>query len=379
MNAATRPRFEAALAAARQLIIPLLAVLSAFAVGMIMVALAGFNPFKSFVALLDGAFGSGINFTETLVKSGPFLFTGLGVAIAFRTKAFNIGAEGQYYMGALAVSWLGIALGGLPSILLIPILLIAAFAAGGLYGAIPGYLKARVGASEIVTTVMMNSIAVQFVNWIIRGPLQEPRHFYPETQEIGKAAQLPVLIHGTRLHLGLLIGLLIAIAAYFFITRTVLGYQIRAVGSGPLAAEYAGISIKRNIILSMAISGGLAGIGGAVELMGVTWKLYSNFSPGYGYSAIAVALLAKRNPLAVILTSLLFGALATGANSMQRAAEVPAMLSSVMQALVIFFVLGYAIYEEWPRRGRPTSTQPSRPAAGTAAAAGGSKGVGADD
>jgi simple sugar transport system permease protein len=344
-----------------------------------MVALAGFDPIKSFIALLDGAFGSGINFTETLVKSGPFLFTGLGVAIAFRSKSFNIGAEGQFYMGALAVSWLGVALGGLPAVVLIPILMVAAFVSGGIYGAIPGYLKARVGASEIVTTVMMNSIAVQFVNWIIRGPLQEPRHFYPETAEIAASAKLPVLIHGTRLHLGLFIGLAIAVLAYYFITKTVLGYQIRAVGSGPLAAEYAGIDIKRNIILAMAISGGLAGLGGAVELTGVTWKLYSNFSPGYGYSAIAVALLARRNPLAVILTSLLFGALATGANNLQRAAEVPAMLSSVMQALVIFFVLGYAVYEQWPRKGRGRPVP--GPKAGTLAAAGSgeSKGAGADD
>ncbi len=345
-------RLRAALRPARQLVVPLLAVFSAFVVGVLVVALAGFNPAKTFAALLDGAFGSWYNFTETLVKSGPFLFTGLGVAIAFRSRSFNIGAEGQFYMGALAVSWLGVAIKGVPSIILIPILLGAAFVAGGAYGAVPGYLKARIGASEIVTTVMLNSIAVQIVSWIIKGPLQEPRHFYPETAEILSAAKLPVLVHGTRLHLGLLIGVLVAVAAHVFIYKTVFGYQIRAVGSGPLASEYSGIDVKRNIILAMAISGGLAGLGGAVELMGVTWKLYQNFSPGYGYSAIAVALLAKRNPLAVILTALLFGALATGANSMQRAAEVPAMLASVMQALVIFFVLAYAVYEEGFARRR---------------------------
>ncbi len=367
-----RPHLDSVLAAARQLIIPSLAVLSAFVAGAVVVAAAGFNPVQTFAALLDGAFGSGINFTETLVKSTPYLFTGLGVAIAFRSRSFNIGAEGQFYMGALAVSWLGVAITGLPSFILIPLLLAAAFVAGGAYGAIPGYLKAKVGASEIVTTVMMNSIAVQIVSWIIKGPLQEPRHFYPETAEIVNAAKLPVLVPGTRLHLGLVIGLAMAVAAYILIFKTVLGFQIRAVGSGALAAEYAGINVRRNVVLAMAISGGLAGMGGAVELLGVTWKLYSNFSPGYGYSAIAVALLAKRNPLAVILTSLLFGALATGANNMQRAAEVPAMLASVMQALVIFFVLGYAVYEDrfaryWAER-KPRDRGPHAAAAGKEAA-----------
>ena len=370
-----RPWLESVLAAARQLIIPTLAVLSAFVAGAVVVALAGFNPVKTFAALLDGAFGSGINFTETLVKSTPYLFTGLGVAIAFRSRSFNIGAEGQFYMGALAVSWLGVAITGVPSFILIPLLLAAAFVAGGAYGAIPGYLKSRVGASEIVTTVMMNSIDAQIVSWIIKGPLQEPRHFYPETAEIVNAAKLPVLVPGTRLHLGLVIGLAVAVAAYILVFKTVLGFQIRAVGSGPLAAEYAGINVRRNVVLAMAISGGLAGMGGAVELLGVTWKLYSNFSPGYGYSAIAVALLAKRNPLAVILTSLLFGALATGANNMQRAAEVPAMLASVMQALVIFFVLGYAVYEDrfaryWTER-KPRNRGPNASIAGGAKEAAG--------
>ncbi|MHB8945812.1 MAG: ABC transporter permease [Bacillota bacterium] len=370
-------RLRAALKPARQLVIPVLAVFSAVVVGILVVALAGFNPVRTLAALVDGAFGSWYNLTETLVKSGPFLFTGLGVAIAFRSRSFNIGAEGQFYMGALVVSWLGVAIKGVPSFVLIPVLLVAAFLAGGAYGAVPGYLKARIGASEIVTTVMLNSIAIQFVSWMIKGPLQEPRHFYPETAEILSSAKLPVLVNGTRLHLGLVVGLLVAVAAYVLIYKTVFGYQLRAVGSGPLASEYAGIDVKRNIILAMAISGGLAGLGGAVELMGVTWKLYQNFSPGYGYSAIAVALLAKRNPVAVILTALLFGALATGANSMQRAAEVPAMLASVMQALVIFFVLAYAVYEEGYVRRR--SNRKRTADRSILAAAGPVEGAGADN
>lgn len=337
--------------AVRQLIYPALAVLSAIVAGSVVVALAGFDPLKTYGALLVGAFGSKINFSETLVKSIPYLFTGVGVAIAFRSRTFNIGAEGQFYMGALVVSWIGVAGQGIPAPVLIPTLLVLAFLVGAGYGAIPGYLKARVGASEIVTTVMMNSIAYQLVSWLIKGPLQEPRHFYPETAEIVSAAKLPVLLHGTRLHLGLAVGLLAAALAYILIFKTVMGYQIRAVGSGPAAAEYAGIDVGRNIVLAMALSGGLAGLGGGVELMGVTWKLYQNFSPGYGYTAIAVALLAKRNPLAVVLTALLFGALATGANNMQRSAEVPAVLASVIQALVIFFVIGYGVYEERLLRG----------------------------
>ncbi|MGI9859849.1 ABC transporter permease [Moorella naiadis] len=327
------------------LFLPFLAVMSALIIGAIIMAVAGYNPAVAYQAMLLGAFGSKESLAETLLKTVPLLLTGVGVAIAFKGRSFNIGAEGQFYIGALAVSWLGVAGKGIPAFFFIPLLLLVAFIAGALYGALPGYFKARVGASEVVTTVMLNSIAIQLVSYIVQGPLQEPRHFYPETAEILDTAKLGVILPGTRLHAGLLLAILVAILCYLLLYKTVWGYQIRAVGANTEAAEYAGINVKGNIVMTMALSGGLAGLAGAVEVMGVTWKLYQNISPGYGYTAIAVALLARENPLAVILSALLFGALTTGSNMMARSVNVPSVLASLVQALVIFFVVGYAVYD----------------------------------
>ncbi|QGP92582.1 Branched-chain amino acid transport system / permease component [Neomoorella glycerini] len=327
------------------LYLPFLAVISALLIGSIVMVIVGYNPLVAYQAMFLGACGSKGSLSETLLKTIPLLFTGIGVAIAFKGRSFNIGAEGQFYMGALVVSWLGVVGKGIPAFLFIPMLLIVAFITGALYGALPGYLKARVGASEIVTTVMLNSIAIQLVSYMVQGPLQEPRHFYPETAEILNTAKLGIILPGTRLHAGLLLALLAAVLCYLLLYKTVLGYQIRAVGANAEAAEYAGINVKRNIVTTMALSGGLAGLAGAVEVMGVTWKLYQNISPGYGYTAIAVALLARENPLAVILSALLFGALNTGSNMMARSVNVPSVLSSLVQSLVIFFVVGYSVFE----------------------------------
>lgn len=328
------------------LFLPILAVISALLVSSVIVFLAGYSPIVTFSALYSGAFGSYYNLSETVLRSIPYILTGLGVCLSFRAKLFNIGAEGQFYMGALVASFLGVSLAGLPSILLIPIIILASFAAGGMYGAVPGYLKAKVGASEIVTTIMLNTIAIQIVSYMVTGPLQEPKGFFPETQEIVAQAKLPLILSGTRLHVGIVIAVALVIILQIYLFKTVSGYQLRAVGANMEAARYGGISISKNIVKAMLISGGIAGIAGGIELLGVTWKLYQRLSPGYGYTAIAVALLAKKNPIGVLFSGLLFGALTTGANMMQRTVGIPTVLVNVLQALIIFFIVGYSIYEE---------------------------------
>jgi simple sugar transport system permease protein len=221
------------------------------------------------------------------------------------------------------------------------------FIAGGFYGFVPGYLRARFGASEIVTTVMLNTIALQLVSYLVTGPLQEPRKFFPETQEILDHAKLPVIIEGTRLHAGIFLALVLVVLAYIFLFKTVRGYQIRVVGSNSTAASFAGISVKANIILAMVLSGGLAGIAGGLEVLGITWKLFQRLSPGYGYSAIAVALLARKHPVGVIFTGLLFGSFATGANMMQRSEGIPSVLVNILQAFIIFFIVAYGPFEHY--------------------------------
>ena len=336
------------------LLMPVMAVIIALAIGALVMLIVVYDPIVAYQAMLSGALGSKNSFAETMLKTIPLLLTGLGVAIAFKGRSFNIGAEGQFYIGALVVSWLGVAGQGIPHIIMIPLLLTVAFIAGALYGAFPGYLKAKVGASEIVTTTMLNSIAIYFVSFMVQGPLQEPKHFYPESAEILNTAKLGIIIPGTRMHSGLIIALLAAVLCYIFLYKTVWGFQIRAVGQKNEAAEYAGINVKKTIVFTMAISGGLAGMAGAIEVMGVTWKLYQNISPGYGYTAIAVALLARENPLGVVLTATLFGALTTGSNMMARSVHVPSTLASLVQALLIFLVVGFSVYEfkVKPRRGK---------------------------
>jgi simple sugar transport system permease protein len=332
---------------ARAVLVPFLAVISALVAGAVVIAVAGFNPLVAYRALYDGAFGSGYSLSETVLRSIPYMIIGLGVVLSFRAKMFNIGGEGQFYMGAIIAAWLGVIFGELPMLILIPFILAVSFIAGGFYGFIPGYLRARFGASEIVTTVMLNTIALQLVSYLVTGPLQEPRKFFPETQEILDHAKLPVIIEGTRLHAGIFLALVLVALAYIFLFKTVRGYQIRVVGSNSSAASFAGINVKANIILAMVLSGGLAGIAGGLEVLGITWKLFQRLSPGYGYSAIAVALLARKHPVGVIFTGLLFGSFATGANMMQRSEGIPSVLVNILQAFIIFFIVAYGSFENY--------------------------------
>ncbi len=331
------------------------AVAAGLAVGGLLIAGAGANPWVAYQAVFVGAFGDLYNIQETLVKATPILLAGLGVMVAFRCSVWNIGAEGQLRMGALAATALGIALVGqlLPGLVTIPLLLAAGFVAGGAWGALAAWLKVRWKVDEVISTIMMNFIAALFVNFMITGPLREPTGGgVPLTKEIAASAELPRLLGsfliGARLHLGFVIALLAAVGVYVFLWHTVPGYQLRAVGANARAAQLGGISVAWSIILSMVISGGLAGVAGMSEVAGLHHRLIEGFSPNYGATGIVVALLGKLHPVGVVIASILFGGLIIGVDAMTRAVKVPGSIVFVMQGVIVLFaVAGELLARRW--------------------------------
>ncbi len=330
----------------RELIFPVLAVLAAFLVGGIVVWLIGDDPFSTYKLLLGSALSwpDGIGFT--LFYATPLIFTGLAVAVAFRCGLFNIGAEGQLYVGAFATAWVGIKCANLPAILLIPLCMGAAMLAGGVWGAIPGLLKARFGAHEVINTIMMNFIALALVSYFTQYYYKTPGDPVLQTALIGDAARIPTLGHfipffpeRIPLNVSFILALLACVAVYVFLWKTRWGYELRAVGASPTAAEYGGISPRRQIVIAMAVSGALAGMVGINEVMGYRGRYYDGFSANYGFIGIAVALLGRNHPVGVLLSSLLFAALLRGGIFVDGFTEkVSKDLVEVLQAFVILFV-----------------------------------------
>lgn len=292
-------------------------------------------------ALWRGAFGSSYAFTSaTLVRAVPLGFAGLAVSLAFRAGILNVGAEGQLLVGAVAASALAVPLAAVTPVVAIPVLLLAGAAAGGLWASIAAALRLRFGVLEVISTIMLNFIAQYLTGWLVRGPLQEPTRINPQSASLPDALHLPVLLTGSRLHAGVPLLLVIAVCVWWWLANTASGFRVRAVGMNPFAAQSAGrIGVPRTLMFAFVGSGLLAGLAGSVEYTGVTYALYENFSPGYGYTAIAVALLARLNPLGVLGTALLFGALEAGANAMQRDAGVPSVVVSVVEAMLILLVV----------------------------------------
>ncbi|MEI7885605.1 MAG: ABC transporter permease [Clostridia bacterium] len=315
---------------------PIFYVILALLISGIIILLTGKDPILAMVSLGQGAVGGKRQLAETLLKMVPLLLCGLSVAIAYRTSFFNIGAEGQFLMGALAATWFAVGF-DLPAIIMLPMTFVVGALAGGIWCLIVGIIKIKTGASEIINTIMFNYIALRLVGWAVNGPLKDG--YLPQSSEVNSGAVLPILWQGTRLHIGFLIALALAFILQFILFKTVFGYQIRAVGLNLKAANYAGIKSAKRLIQTCLISGGLAGLAGAIELMGVTKRLFEIFSPGYGYDAIAVSLLAQNNPAGVILSSLLFAVLRGGAGQMQRNADVSFVIIYVIQALIIVFVV----------------------------------------
>jgi ABC-type uncharacterized transport system permease subunit len=340
------PLVEARWASAlRSIGVPLLSVVLAMAIGSVIIVLSGRNPVIAFSALIQGAFGGWRQWGETIMRATPLMFTGLAVGFGFRANLFNIGAEGQFVMGTLGAAWLGLVLAGLPPLIGIPLILIGAALMGAAWAFIPAILKAKVGAHEVITTMMFSWIALYLTSWIVSGPLVEPGGI-PQTPMLDTRVWLPTFdqfipgIQPVRAHIGFLIALALAVVVSLILRRTTLGYEVRAVGFNPTTAENGGISIPLTTVWALCISGALAGLAGATEVLGVTHRMFDQVSAGsgFGFTGVAVALLGKKNPVGIIFAALLFGALSAGAGTMQLEADVSQRIISIVQALIIFFV-----------------------------------------
>ena len=321
-----------------------------FSVGLIV---GGYDPRAALSALVRGSFGTGdAILSVTLVRAVPLILTGLAVALAFRAGVWNIGAEGQLYAGAVAGVWIGLAAPSLPNWASIPLILSCSLAAGALWALVPALMKLKLGVGEVITTILMNFVALHAVSFLVRGPLQESRAVFPQTDAIAETARLPLLAVGSRLHVGFALSVLLALGMWAFLKWTRAGFAVRTVGGSLEVAEVAGRVRSRRVVLTTFLaSGALAGLAGGVEVSGVTFALYENLSPGWGYTAIAVALLAGLNPLAVLVTGTFFGALQAGAGAMQRSAGVPAVWVVAVEAVVILSVL--ALDQAWRRAVAP--------------------------
>lgn len=323
---------------------PLLIALGATSAGaLLMMAgleLAGYDSLAAMAALWRGAFGSWYAFSSaTMVRAVPLIVIGLGFAFALKGGALNIGAEGQFYAGAIAATWVGLHVGVWPAPAAMLALWLAAALAGALWVALPVFLKLRYGVFEAISTLLLNFVALSLVSYMVQGPLQEAGGIYPQSDQIAAAARIP-LIAGTRLHWGIVATVGLAAVIWFVLTKTLWGFHLRAVGTGPSAARITGrVSGSKLLAAALLWSAALAGLAGGFEIGGVSYALYQNLSPGYGFTAIAVALLARLNPWGIVLSGVMFGALEAGAGAMQRDAGVPSVAVYVVEAAVIVVAL----------------------------------------
>lgn len=354
-------------------LLPVLATLIALAFGAILLLFLGVNPLEAYGALFRGAFGTVSGITQTLAKATPLLLVALGICIAFRAGVINIGGEGQIILGAIAASAVALALPNLPGILLVILALTVGALAGAFWGGIAGVLKARFGVNEILSTVMLNAIALQLMNFLLRGPMLDPEQIaagtnVPQSATLPLQVWLPRLVPRTLLHAGLILAIVLAVLVYIFLWRTTIGYRIRAVGLNPSAARYAGIPVKRYMALALILSGAFAGLAGAVEVTGIHHRMIEGLTGGYGFTGIVAALFGKLHPLGAIPASIIFGGLLVGADKMQRTVQVPSSLVVAVNGLIVLFVVAsdYFVRRRARRRGREVSdtetSGPPRPA-----------------
>ncbi|MEE2710723.1 MAG: ABC transporter permease [Gemmatimonadota bacterium] len=325
--------------------IPLFAIIAALTAGGVIIILSGYDAVLAVAALIDGALGSSYSLGETFLRSCPLILTGLAVSVAFRCGLWNIGAEGQFLMGALVAAGTAPFFVAWPNYMATPALLLSGVVAGALWGGIAGYLKIERHVPEVISTIMLNFVAIQLVGYAVHGPLIEASGQFPQSDPLAEGIRLSRWLPPTRLHTGFILAVCCTGLIWLVLFRTVFGYRIRAVGLNSEAARSAGIDTRASMVQTMCLSGGLAGLAGAVELSGVTYRIFEQFGGGYGYTAIGVALLARLHPGAVIPAALLFGALATGASGMQRVAGVSSGLVYIIQALILLFVVMAAAYE----------------------------------
>ena len=328
----------------------LAAIAAAFLVGAIILVVTGHHIGETFSYLFRGAFGSRMAIGFTLTRTIPLIFTGLAFAIAFKCGLFNIGAEGQLQVGAFAAAWVGFALPPMPPLIHISLALLAAAIAGGLWVLIPALLKAKRGVHEVVTTMMLAHVGILLTRYLVFGPFKAPG-WIPHTPRIAASAELARIMPPTQLSTGIFIALACAMILYWFLWKTSIGYGIRAAGLNPHAAETGGISVTQSIVVALVISGVLAGLGGAGEILGVFRRFVDGFSPGLGWDGIAVGLLGRLHPVGVILSAFLFGALRTGGMTVARATDVPLDIVVILQAMVILFIAAPKLMKMLKRRG----------------------------
>lgn len=336
------------------ILVPLVSLILALAFGGLILLATGANPVLTYKAMAVGAFGSKYAIAETFVKAIPLILCGLGVAVAFRMRFWNIGAEGQLAMGGFAAAWVALFLPGLlpdlPTKWLLPLMILAGMLAGALWGLIPALLRAFVGVNEVITTLMMNYIAILWIEYLFYGPWRDPKGYgFPGTAPFPQEAWLP-RYPGTRVHLGLVFAVVAAFVLWLVLTRTKWGYEVRVIGENPRAARYAGISLWRNFLLVMLVSGALAGLAGVGEVAGISHRLQKGLTVGYGYTAIIVAWMGQLNPWGVVLVGILLAGLLVGGDQIQITMRLPAAVALVLQGAILFFMLGGVLFNQYRLR-----------------------------
>lgn len=319
--------------------ISIMAIGLALLIGGILIAIAGINPWEAITYLIKGSFGNRYGFGETLTRFVPLLFCSLSFAIAHKSGFFNVGAEGQLLMGAVGAVLVGAYIEGLHPVIHVFLCILAGIIFGALWAGIAGVLKIFLGSDELINTMMLNYVAILLVDYLIHGPIKPPESYLYVSATVLPSAKLPIILSKTPLHLGFIISLLVTAGVFYLIYRTPIGYQMRTVGANRRAASYAGINIIWATVVALLTTGGLAGMGGAMELMGTQFKIVNGFSAGYGYDGIGVAVMGRYNPIGILLAALLFAVIRVGMGAMQRGAGVPFPLLNVIQGLIIVFVI----------------------------------------
>jgi len=333
-----------------RIVIPIAAIVVTLILSAIPILIAGGHLWKSYYYLFYGALGTRYNFLETFVKASPLLMTGLAVAFAFRAKFWNIGAEGQLLAGALTATALGISLADVPGPLVLPIVIVAGFLAGGLWAAIPALLKTKLKVDDVVSTLLLNYVMIHIMGALLFGPLQQPGSSWPRSPAIIEAAEYPILMARSRFHLGIPLAFLAVLTVWFINRKTTFGYQSRAVGVNMRASDFGGINTTRVILWTALISGGLAGLAGVGELCAIQRRLIMDISPGYGYSGIVIAMLGNLHPVGVLFSSLFFSVIIVGAQTMSRMTGVPTYIAEVIQGMALMVMLIFLLFTEYKIR-----------------------------
>lgn len=318
-----------------KVLVPFISVLCSFLVGAILITLIGGNPLEAYSYLFKGAFGSSSNISETFIKAVPLIFTGLAATFAYKCGVFNLGAEGQFVMGAVASVWFSTTVTIVSGLPLLLISMVFGAIVGGLWGSIPGILKITRGLNEMIVSILLNYVAILFMGYLYSGPLREGS--VPQTAAV--TVKLGRIMADSRVHYGIVIALVLAVVIYYFLFFTSSGFKLRAVGMNQMASEFNGFKVKKFMLLSFIVSGAIAGLGGSVELHGTQFRLMAGFGQGYGFDGVAIALIGMLNPIATVVIAYLFAVLRTGATTMQVGSGMPTSVIDIVQALVIVFAV----------------------------------------